>query len=40
MSQAKKDRFLSVFPKIQAELLEFLDANFMPEDAKEWFKRV
>jgi len=39
MSQAKKDRFLAVFPRIQAELLEFLEINFMPEDAKAWFKR-
>lgn len=40
MSQTEKDRFLAVFPKIQAELLDFLEANFMPEDAKAWFKKV
>jgi hypothetical protein len=40
LSQSKKDRFLAVFPKIQAELLEFLEVNHLPEEAKQWFKRV
>ena len=39
-SQAKRDRFLSVFPRILSELLEHLDINHMPEDAKAWFRRV
>jgi farnesyl diphosphate synthase len=38
--QSKKDRFVAVFPKLQAELLEHLESNYMPEDAKAWYKKA
>ncbi|KAF8524308.1 farnesyl-diphosphate synthase [Hysterangium stoloniferum] len=36
---AKKDRFLSVWPRIRAELVQFLKDNHMPPDATSWFER-
>ncbi|KIJ36793.1 hypothetical protein M422DRAFT_260893 [Sphaerobolus stellatus SS14] len=39
MSAGKRDRFVAVWPRIQAEVLEFLDAHHMPADAKTWFER-
>ncbi|KAF8585374.1 farnesyl-diphosphate synthase [Ramaria rubella] len=39
ISGAKKDRFLAVFPRIEAELLEHLQTHHLPGDAKAWYKR-
>lgn len=40
MSSNKRDRFTAVFPRIEQELLEFLDTHHMPADAKTWYKAV
>ena len=37
---ARRKRFENVFPLLKAELLEWLDSNKMPQDARDWFDRV
>ena len=37
---ARRKRFEDVFPLLKAELLEWLDSNKMPQDARDWFDRV
>lgn len=41
MSSAnRRERFLSVFPRIVEELTAYLQKEGMPKDAVEWYERV
>lgn len=40
ISVASREKFLSVWPAIRDELLAYLDANNMPKEARDWFKKV
>ena len=37
---ARRKRFEDVFPLLKSELLEYLDQNGMPQDARDWYDRV
>jgi hypothetical protein len=37
---SKRDQFLAVFPKLVDELIEYMDKEGMPQDAKDWYKKV
>lgn len=37
---ARRKRFEDVFPLLKGELLEYLDQNGMPQDARDWYDRV
>lgn len=37
---ASRSRFLSVFPLIREELLAYMDLEKMPQDARDWFRKV
>ncbi|SCZ95028.1 BZ3500_MvSof-1268-A1-R1_Chr11-3g03554 [Microbotryum saponariae] len=38
-STASRDKFLSIWPGIRDELVAYLEAQKMPEEATEWFKQ-
>lgn len=35
-----RERFLAVFPVIRADLLQYMDEEKMPSEAKAWFAKV
>lgn len=39
-SAEKREQFLSIWPSLSDELVEYAKGEKMPKDAVEWFKRV
>jgi len=39
-SAEKRDKFLSIWPSLSDELVDYAKGEKMPKDAVEWFKRV
>lgn len=39
-SASKRDAFLAVWPSLATELVDYLRAEGMPQDAVSWFQRV
>jgi len=39
-STSKREQFIAVFPQLVDELLEYMDKEGMPQDAKDWYKKV
>ena len=37
---ARRKRFEEVFPLLKQELLQYLDENRMPQEARDWYEKV